>query len=307
MLLRNKAIGKHIVPIIPDEARTFGMDALFREIRHLFAQRPALRAGRQQVACFTITKPRTGRFWRKASPKRVPCRRSSPRAPRYATHGVNMIPFYIYYSMFGFQRIGDLMWLAGDIKAKGFLLGATAGRTTLNGEGLATSGRSQPAAREHHSDAADLRSGVRLRNRRDHRAMACGGCIEEGEDIFYYLDALQRKSHDAARCRQASRKAFSKGFINSKPAPESKKHKAHIFGSGPIINAGLARARNSRGDDTTSPPMSGARPITNSCATTRCMRDRWNMLHPTETPKKSYRRNLAREGEEARSSRFPTT
>ena len=87
----------------------------------------------------------------------------------YATHGVPMIPFYIYYSMFGPQRVGDLFWLAGDIRAKGFLLGATSGRTSLNGEGLATSGRPQPAARQHHSDVPALRPGVRLRTRGDHR------------------------------------------------------------------------------------------------------------------------------------------
>ena len=131
-----KALDKKIVPIIPDEARTFGMDALFREIGIYSSERPALRAGGQQVAARIITKPRTARFSRKASAKPASMSSFIAAGTSYATHGVPMIPFYIYYSMFGPQRVGDLFWLAGDIRAKGFLLGATSGRTTLNGEGL---------------------------------------------------------------------------------------------------------------------------------------------------------------------------
>ena len=86
--------------------------------------------------CFITRKRRTARFWRKALPRRVRCRRSLPRARAYATHGINAIPFFIYYSMFGLQRIGDLIWAAADTRCRGFLLGGTAGRTTLSGEGL---------------------------------------------------------------------------------------------------------------------------------------------------------------------------
>ena len=157
--------------------------------------------------CFIITKPRTARFSKKELPKPVRCRRSSRRAPAYATHGKHMIPFYIYYSMFGFQRIGDLMWLAGDIKAKGFLLGATAGRTTLNGEGLQHRTATACCSRAPiptlltydpafaYEVAVIIADGMRRMYRR-------------GRGRFLLPHALQRKLRDAARCRQASKKAF---------------------------------------------------------------------------------------------------
>ena len=144
-LLRDKQIGKHIVPIVPDESRTFGMEGLFRQVGIYAHAGQHLRTGGLGQGSLSTRKPRMASYWRKASPKRVRCRRSMQPALAYAsTHGVNMIPMFIYYSMFGFQRIGDLVWAAADMRAKGFMLGGTAGRTTLNGEGSATSRRTQP-------------------------------------------------------------------------------------------------------------------------------------------------------------------
>ena len=135
-LLRDKDIGDLIVPIVPDEARTFGMESLFRAVRHLLARRPEVRAGRHGHAALLQGSAGRSDPRRRASPRPDRCRRSSPPAPPTPTHGVNTIPFFIYYSMFGFQRVGDLIWAAADSRGRGFLLGGTAGRTTLAGEGL---------------------------------------------------------------------------------------------------------------------------------------------------------------------------
>src|SRR5207249_3994793 len=155
----------------------------------------------------------------------------------YASHAVNMIPFFIYYSMFGFQRIGDLMWLAGDIKAKGFLLGATAGRTTLCGEGL------------QHEDGHSLLLASTLPTLLTYDpAFAYEIALivqdgmrrmyEEGEEIFYYL-TLYNENYPMPPMPAGVEQGILKGLYKFKPGPAGKKHKAHIFGSGPIIHSAL--------------------------------------------------------------------
>jgi len=128
-LLRNKEIGRHIVPIIPDEARTFGMDGLFREIG-IYSPKGQLYESVDSATSLPYYEAKDGQILEEGINEAGSIASFTAAGTAYATHGVHMIPFYIYYSMFGFQRIGDLMWLAGDIKAKGFLLGATSGRTT---------------------------------------------------------------------------------------------------------------------------------------------------------------------------------
>src|SRR5881409_2549837 len=135
MLLRHKAIGRQIVPIIPDEARTFGLDALFREIG-IYSPKGQLYEPVDIKSLLYYHEAKDGQILEEGITEAGSMASFIAAGSAYASHAINMIPFFIYYSMFGFQRIGDLMWLAGDIKAKGFLLGATAGRTTLNGEGL---------------------------------------------------------------------------------------------------------------------------------------------------------------------------
>ena len=134
-LLRHEEIGKRIVPIIPDEARTFGLDALFREIG-IYSPKGQLYEPVDRETLLYYNETKDGQILEEGITEAGSMSSFIAAGTAYANLGIHMIPFYIYYSMFGFQRIGDLMWLAGDIKAKGFLLGATAGRTTLNGEGL---------------------------------------------------------------------------------------------------------------------------------------------------------------------------
>ena len=135
ILLRHKGISKNIVPIIPDEARTFGLDALFREIG-IYSSKGQLYEPVDRKSLLYYHEAKDGQILEEGITEAGSMASFIAAGTSYATHGVPMIPFYIYYSMFGPQRVGDLFWLAGDIRARGFLLGATAGRTSLNGEGL---------------------------------------------------------------------------------------------------------------------------------------------------------------------------
>ena len=145
-LLNDREIGKHIVPIVADEARTFGMQTLFRQGRHLLVGRATVRTGRPGADLLL-----------QGSQERSDSRRRHQRSRRdfvvdrgghqLSANGVPMLPFYIFYSMFGFQRVGDLVWAAADSRTRGFLLGATAGRTTLVGRRAAAPRRLQPPVR----------------------------------------------------------------------------------------------------------------------------------------------------------------
>ena len=184
-LLKDKKIGKYIVPIVPDESRTFGMEGLFRQCG-IYSHAGQLYEPVDSGMLPTIARPRTARFWKRGSPRPARCRRFIAAGTAYATHGINMIPFFIYYSMFGFQRIGDLIWAAGDMRAKGFLLGGTAGRTTLTGEGL------------QHQDGQSLLNAMAFPTVRAYdpafayetTTIVLDGMqrmYEEGEDAIYYI------------------------------------------------------------------------------------------------------------------------
>ena len=135
-LLKDPELGPRIVPIVADEARTFGMANLFKQVG-IYSQRgPALRAGGHRLGAVATARRWTARSWKKASARPAPSPAGRPRPPATACTAWPMLPFYIYYSMFGFQRVGDAIWAAADQRARGFLLGATSGRTTLGGEGL---------------------------------------------------------------------------------------------------------------------------------------------------------------------------
>ena len=160
-LLRNKEIGKHIVPIIPDEARTFGMDALFRQIG-IYSSKGQLYEPVDSESLLYYHEAKDGQILEEGITEAGAMSSFIAAGTAYANHGVNMIPFYIYYSMFGFQRIGDLIWLAGDIKSQ--RLSARRDRRPHDAERRrpAAPGRPQPSAGEHGPDPAHLRSGFRL-------------------------------------------------------------------------------------------------------------------------------------------------
>jgi pyruvate dehydrogenase E1 component len=224
----------------------------------------------------------------------------------YATHGVPMIPFYIYYSMFGPQRVGDLFWLAGDIRAKGFLLGATSGRTTLNGEGL----QHQDGHSLLHASTIptclpyDPAFGYEL------AVIVADGLrrmFVENEDIFYYL-SLYNENYSMPPMPAGVEDGILKGLYKFKPGPEISTRssgresapssqsrltsaaagiKAHILGSGPIINSALkAQEILAERYGVSADVWSATSYKLLRTDAIRCQR--WNMLHPTETAKKSY-------------------
>ena len=185
MLLRHKAVGRNVVPIIPDEARTFGLHALFREFG-IYAHKGQLYEPVDKESFLYYHETKDGQLLEEGITEAGSMSSFIAAGKAYASHRVNMSPFYIYYSMFGFQRIGDLMWLAGDIRAKGFLLGATYGRTTLNGEGL------------QHQDGHGLLTASTIPTLMAYDAAfgyevatiiteGLHRMYEKGEELFYYL------------------------------------------------------------------------------------------------------------------------
>src|SRR3989441_5126272 len=284
LLTRNKAIGSRIVPIIPDEARTFGLDALFREIG-IYSPKGQLYEPVDKKSLLYYNETKDGQILEEGITEAGSMASFIAAGTSYATHGRFMIPFYIYYSMFGFQRIGDLMWLAGDIKAKGFLLGDTSGRTTVKGEGL------------QHQDGQSLILSSTIPNLLTYdpaftyelAVIIADGMRRmylEGEDVSYYL-TLYNENYIMPPMPEGAQEGILKGLYKFKPGPENKKLKAHILGSGPITREAL-RAQEILAEkfEVSADVWSATnyKLLRNDALRAR----RWNMLHPTEQPKKSY-------------------
>lgn len=288
VLLRDKSLGKHIVPIIPDEARTFGLDALFREIG-IYAHKGQLYEPVDVKSLLYYHETEDGQILEEGITEAGSMSSFIAAGTAYATLGVNMIPFYIYYSMFGFQRVGDLMWLAGDIKAKGFLLGATSGRTSLNGEGL------------QHQDGHSLLLASTVPTLLAYdpafayevAVIVADGMrrmYERGEDIFYYL-TLYNENYAMPPMPKDVEEGILHGLYKFKRGPGKTKHTAHIFGSGPIINQALrAQEILAHRYDVSADVWSATnyKLLRNDALRIR----RWNMLHPTEPPRKSRVQSL---------------
>ncbi len=160
-LLRDKAIGPRIVPIVPDESRTFGMEGLFRQIG-IFSQVGQLYRPQDADQLMYYREDPKGQILQEGINEPGAMASFIAAGTSYSTSNTPMIPFYIYYSMFGFQRVGDLAWAAGDMRARGFLIGGTSGRTTLNGEGLQHEDGHSHRARLDHPQLRRLRSDLRL-------------------------------------------------------------------------------------------------------------------------------------------------
>jgi pyruvate dehydrogenase E1 component len=291
-LLGHKSFGRQIVPIIPDEARTFGLDSLFREIG-IYAHKGQLYEPVDKDSFLYYNETKNGQILEEGITEAGSMADFIAAGTAYATHGINMIPFYIYYSMFGFQRIGDLMWLAGDIRAKGFLLGATYGRTTLNGEGL------------QHQDGHSLLLASTIPTLYTYDAafgfelatiIADGlrRMYEKGEEVFYYL-TLYNEKYMMPAMPEGVEEGILKGLYRFKKSPQKSKLHANIFGSGPIIVEAL------KAQDILAEKYGVAADVW-SATNYKWLRNdainaqRWNLLHPTETPRKAYVETLL-EGE----------
>ena len=287
-LLRNKEIGRNIVPIIPDEARTFGMDGLFREIG-IYSPKGQLYEPVDRTSSLYYHEAKDGQILEEGINEAGSMSSFIAAGTAYASHGVHMVPFFIYYSMFGFQRVGDQMWLAGDIMARGFLLGATAGRTTLNGEGL------------QHEDGHSLLLASTIPNLLAYDpafAYEVAVIIQDGmrrmyqenESLFYYL-TLYNENMLMPAMPEGVEPGILKGLYKYKAGPGGKTHRAHLFGSGPIIRSALAAQEilaeryGVSADVWSATNYKQLRTEALGCA-------RWNLLHPDEAPRRSYLENI---------------
>jgi len=282
-LLRNNEIGKNIVPIIPDEARTFGMDALFRQVG-IYAPKGQLYEPVDIESLLYFKEAKDGQILEEGINEAGSMASFIAAGTSYATVGTHMIPFYIYYSMFGFQRVGDLMWLSGDIKAKGFLLGGTSGRTTLNGEGLQhQDGHSQLMASTipslvAYDPAFAYELAVIIED-------GINRMYQKGEDLFYYL-SVYNENHPMPAMPEGSREGILKGLYKFKASDKKLKLRAQLLGSGPIIQSALKAQQMLE-------KYGVAADVWSVTSYNQLRREalevqRSNRLNPTEASKKSY-------------------
>ncbi|MCH7960104.1 MAG: pyruvate dehydrogenase (acetyl-transferring), homodimeric type [Candidatus Hydrogenedentes bacterium] len=284
-LLSDKDIGKYIVPIVPDEARTFGMEALFRQVG-IYSHIGQLYEPVDSDNLLYYKEATDGQILEEGLTEAGSMSSFIAAGTAYSAHGIPTIPFYIYYSMFGIQRIGDLVWAAGDMQCKGFLIGATAGRTTLNGEGLQhQDGHSHLAAYPisnllaydpafAYELAVIIRDGIRR-------------MYVEGEHIFYYL-TVENENYPMPPMPEGVEDGILKGLYKFRASTLSvKKKKAHLFGSGAILNAALEAQEIL---ETSYGVAADVWSVTSYKALYMDAREaeRWNLLHPGESPKIPY-------------------
>ena len=288
ILVKDKNIGKLVVPIVPDESRTFGMEGLFRQLG-IFSQVGQLYTPQDADQLMFYKEDKTGQILQEGINEAGGMADWIAAATSYANHGVATIPFFIYYSMFGFQRIGDLAWAAGDMRARGFLVGGTAGRTTLNGEGLQhQDGHSHLVAATipncisyDPTFAYELAVIVQDGMRRMH---------QEQEDVYYYLTVMNENYTHPAMPKGVEA-GIIKGmylFSEGKAAPsKNKSPRVQLLGSGTILRESIAAAEMLEKD------FGVAADIWSVTSFNELRRDgldaeRWNMLHPEAAPRVSY-------------------
>jgi pyruvate dehydrogenase E1 component len=283
-LLRDKEIGNLIVPIVPDEARTFGMESLFRAVgiySHIGQKYDPV----DMDTLLYYKEAQDGQILEEGITEAGSLSSFIAAGTAYATHGVNTIPFFIYYSMFGFQRVGDLIWAGADSRVRGFLLGGTAGRTTLAGEGL------------QHQDGNSLVYSLCYPNCLSYDpayAYELAVIIQDGikrmyhdqESIFYYLTVMNEQ-YAMPPMPPDCREGILKGMYRFKAAADgTAKLKAQLFGSGAILNEVVAAQEILQ-------KYGVAADVWSVTSYTELYRDghaceRWNMLHPAETPRMPY-------------------
>jgi pyruvate dehydrogenase E1 component len=284
LLLKHKEIGRRIVPIIPDEARTFGMDALFREIG-IYAHKGQLYEPVDSKSLLYYKEQKDGQILEEGITEAGAIASFVAAGTAYASHGIHMVPFYTYYSMFGMQRVGDQVRLAGDIKAKGFLLGATAGRTTLNGEGL----QHQDGHSLLHASTVPTLMAYDPAFAYELAVIIADGMkrmYHDGEDLFYYL-SLYNENYAMPPMPEGCEEGILRGLYKFKPGTDGLKHKAQILGSGPIIQSALkaqAILAEKYGVSADVWSATSYKRLRNEALLAR----RWNMFHPTEAPRQSY-------------------
>ncbi|MDO3382690.1 pyruvate dehydrogenase (acetyl-transferring), homodimeric type [Gilvimarinus algae] len=283
-LIKDKKVGEQVVPIVPDEARTFGMEGMFRQvgIYSRFGQKYTPQDAGQIMY---YKEDEKGQILEEGINEAGSMAAWVAAATSYSNHEKPLLPFYIYYSMFGFQRIGDLAWLAGDAQARGFLLGGTAGRTTLNGEGL------------QHQDGHSHIMANTIPNCRTYDptySYEVTVIVQDGlkrmyqdkENCYYYI-TLMNENYVHPDMPEGVEEGIIKGIYQLEKGTSKKKNRVQLMGCGTILNEVRAAAEILRNDfgveaDVWSVPSVNELTRDGQAAT------RWNLLHPTEAPRKAY-------------------
>ncbi len=289
MLTHDPNVGRRVVPIIPDEARTFGIDPLFSQIG-IYSSKGQLYEPVDKEAGFSYYhEAEDGQILEEGITEAGAMASFVAAGTAYANHAVNLIPFYIYYSMFGPQRVGDEFWLAGDSRAKGFLLGATSGRTTLNGEGLQHQDGHSPLTASTVPTLYVYDPAFAF----EVAAIICDGMkrmFEDGEEIMYYL-CLYNEACPQPPMPPGCADGIIKGLYKFKPGPDGKKHRAHLFGSGSIIRSALRAQEILAARYDVSADVWSATSYKN-LRNEALLATRWNMLHPAQPARKPYVQQL---------------
>jgi len=287
VLLKDKSIGKHIVPIVPDEARTFGMEGLFRQIG-IYSAVGQLYTPVDAETLMSYREDKKGQMLEEGINEAGSTCSWIAAATAYANHGISMVPFYIYYSMFGFQRVGDFIWAAGDMRARGFLIGATAGRTTLAGEGLQhQDGHSQlvattlPSCRAY-DPAFAYELAVIIQNGMQRMYI-------DNEGVFYYISVMNENYAQPAMPDGAEAGIVRGGYRFRNGAPGDAR--ATLLGSGTILRECLAAA------ELLEKEFGVAADVFSITSFSELRREalecqRWNLLHPAETARVPYVHSL---------------
>jgi pyruvate dehydrogenase E1 component len=292
ILLKDKNIGKNIVPIVPDEARTFGMEGLFRQIG-IYSSVGQLYTPQDAETLMSYREDKKGQMIEEGINEAGSLCSWIAAGTAYSNHGINMVPFYIYYSMFGFQRVGDFIWAAGDIQARGFLLGATAGRTTLAGEGLQhQDGHSQLLATTvpncvaydpafAYELAVIIHDGMRR-------------MFVDQESIFYYLTVMN-ENYPQPALPAGSQEGILKGGYLLQTGGKGKV-RATLLGSGTILRECIAAAKmleNDYGVPADVYSVTSFSELRREALET----ERWNLLNPTQPARAPYVQQLLKDCE----------
>ncbi|MEW8201269.1 MAG: pyruvate dehydrogenase (acetyl-transferring), homodimeric type [Candidatus Thiodiazotropha endolucinida] len=283
MLVRNKTVGKQVVPIVPDEARTFGMEGMFRQLG-IYSSVGQLYEPVDADQVMFYREDKKGQILQEGINEAGAMSSWIAAATSYSNHGISMIPFYIYYSMFGFQRVGDLAWAAGDMQARGFLIGGTAGRTTLAGEGLQhqdghshiVAGTIPNCVSYDPAYAYELAVIVQDGMRR---------MYQEQENVFYYITVMNENY-----LQPAMPEGVEEGIVRGLYLLDTggkHKHRVQLLGSGTILREVIAAAELLEKEFNVSADVWSVTSF-NELRRDGLDAERWNTLHPQEEPKLSY-------------------
>jgi pyruvate dehydrogenase E1 component len=284
LLLKHGDLGKRVVPIIPDEARTFGMESLFRQFG-IYASQGQLYKPHDADVFLYYKESKDGQILEEGITEAGSMSSFTAAGTAYANYQVEMIPFFIYYSMFGFQRIGDLVWAFGDARGKGFLCGGTAGRSTLSGEGLQhqdghslvlastvpTCASYDPAYA--YEIAIIVQDGIRR-------------MYQQGEDRFYYITLYNENYAMPVMPADCKPEAVLKGIYKFRAAAKGKA-KVQLFGSGPILNEAL-EAQQILAEKYNVPSDVWSVTSYNELRRDALEVERWNRLHPDQPARVPY-------------------